>query len=68
MFDKNKFRARVIELGMKMSEIAECLGINQTTLNRKINGISDFSRSEIQVLIEKLNLNTDLAVQIFFAT
>ena len=67
MFDKNKFKARVVEMGLRMSEIADCLCINQATLNRKINGVSDFSRSEIQILREKLQLDIALADQIFFA-
>lgn len=67
MFERNKFRARVIEKGLSMEQVAERLKINVATLYRKMNGTSDFTRNEIQVVKEMLNLSIRDADQIFFA-
>ena len=56
MFDKIKFKIQVLKSGKSMQEIASMLGINQATLYRKINGTSDFLRSEIQRLNDYLDI------------
>lgn len=66
MFDKNKFKARIVELGLSVDKVANLLGINAATLYRKINGDSDFSRSEIQLLKHVLNLTSAEMEDIFF--
>lgn len=67
MFDRNKFRARVIEKGFSMEQVADKLHINVVTLYRKMNGTSDFTRNEIQQLREILDLDVKAANAIFFA-
>ena len=66
MFNKNKFRAKVIEKGFTMKQIAEVLYISEVTLYRKINGTSDFTRKEIQKLKEILKLDVEAVEEIFF--
>lgn len=65
MFNKLKFKAAVIERGKTISDVAEHLKINESTLYRKINGVSEFSRDEIQNICTFLKL--DSPVEIFFA-
>lgn len=65
MFNKLKFKAAVIERGKTISDVAEHLKINESTLYRKINGVSEFSRDEIQNICIFLNLDSPL--DIFFA-
>jgi len=65
LFNKLKFKAVVIESGKTLADIAEFLKINESTLYRKINGTSEFSRDEIQNICDFLNL--DSPVEIFFA-
>lgn len=65
LFNKKKFKAQVILSGKSMMEIAHLLGINQTTLYRKINGKSDFYRNEIYKLCNYLNISNP--IEIFFA-
>lgn len=65
MFNKLKFKAAVVENGKTMSDVAKYLKINESTLYRKINGASEFSRGEIQDICCFLNL--DSPVDIFFA-
>ncbi len=65
MFNKLKFKAAVIERGKTIADVAEYLKINESTLYRKINGTSEFSRDEIQNICIFLKLDSPL--EIFFA-
>ena len=65
MFNKLKFKAAVVENGKTMADVAKYLNINEATLSRKVNGITEFSREEIQKICEFLNLESP--VDIFFA-
>lgn len=67
MFDRNKFRAKIIESGLTIEKLANLLGINAATLYRKINGSSDFSRSEMQIIRQVLNMSPQAMDEIFFA-
>ena len=48
MFNKLKFKAAVVENGKTMADVAKYLNINEATLSRKLNGITEFSREEIK--------------------
>ncbi|MPN24509.1 hypothetical protein SDC9_171908 [bioreactor metagenome] len=65
MFDKKKFKARLILSGKTLQEVADILGINLATLYRKMNGESDFYRNEMQILCKELKI--DNPAEIFFA-
>lgn len=65
MFDKKKFKAQIILAGKTLQEVADLLGVNLATLYRKMNGESDFYRSEIQILCKELNISNPK--EIFFA-
>ncbi|MHA9740733.1 hypothetical protein [Robinsoniella peoriensis] len=65
MFDKKKFKMKVLEQDKTLHEVAEYLGIDSTTLWRKMNGKSDFFRDEIRKLTEYLELENPQ--EIFFA-
>lgn len=67
MFDKKKFRIKMIENDLTMEQVAEYLNISVVTLYRKTNGVSDFTRNEIQLLKELLRLTIKEANQVFFA-
>ena len=64
MFNKNKFKAEVISAGKTYGDVANHLGINETTLYRKIARDGDFSRSEIQKICDLLCI--DNPAPIFF--
>jgi hypothetical protein len=66
MFDKNLFKFHVNKSNVTMESIANKIGINAATLYRKINGESDFTRGEIQIIRMLLNLTADEADRIFF--
>lgn len=62
MFNKLKFKAAVIESGKTIADVAEYLNINESTLYRKINGTSEFSRDEIQNICVFLKLDSPLEI------
>jgi transcriptional regulator with XRE-family HTH domain len=57
----NKMR----EKGKTISEMCAILGISRSAYYRKCKGISEFTHSEIQKIVDILNL--DSPVEIFFA-
>ena len=67
MFKKNEFRAEVVRNGMSLEDVAKAIGINYVSLNRKMNGTSDFYRGEIEKIVRLLNLSGEDVLRIFFA-
>ena len=67
MFDRNKFRGKVVSEGLTIADVAGRLNINPTTLHRKISGESEFTRKEIQQLRAILNMSAEEIDAIFFA-
>jgi DNA-binding NtrC family response regulator len=53
------------ENGKSISDMCEMLGISRSAFYRKCNGKSEFTQSEIQKIVDYLNL--DSPVEIFFA-
>lgn len=67
MLDKNKLYGKIRAHGLTLENVARFLGINAATLSRKVNGRSDFTRNEIEMLRRKLSLTADELQAIFFA-
>ena len=57
MFDERRFRAQLILAGVSMKELADKLGINESTIYRKIKQDGAFTREEINTMIEFLNIS-----------
>ena len=51
MFDKRKLQAVMLLKGKKVEDISKVLGVNESTIYRKLNNDGDFSRSEIEKLV-----------------
>lgn len=67
MLNVNKFKAKVVERGFKIPEVAKKVGINASTMYRKLNTKgSTFTVREVQELSKVLNLNRDEFMSIFF--
>lgn len=64
MFNKRKFMAQLALNGMTQRDLARELGINESTLYRKIIADGDFSRKEINMIVEILKIEDP--VPIFF--
>ncbi|WP_455089575.1 helix-turn-helix domain-containing protein [Peptoanaerobacter stomatis] len=65
-FNVVEFECSLLRNKKSKKDIADCLGINVTTLYRKINGESDFFREEIQKICKFLSLKTEEKEKIFF--
>ncbi len=48
MFDKDRFVTVIKDKGLRMQTVAEAMGIDRTTLYRKLNGGPEFTLREIQ--------------------
>lgn len=66
VFSKNRFRSKYVEHGLTAVEVARIMEISPTTLYRKINGESDFTRLEIQKFRAALGLSSEEISYIFF--
>lgn len=64
MFNILKFKAALALSGKTMKDLAAYLKMNQSTLYRKTNGSTEFTRKEIQEICEFLNLESP--TEIFF--
>lgn len=67
MFDKDLFRAKLMEHGKTLKDAAQSIGCSESTLSRKVNGISDFTRNEIQLFRQAFRLSREDIERIFFA-
>lgn len=67
MFRKNELKAEIARAGMTYETLARAVGINASSLYRKINGRTDFYRYEIVKITEVLHLDDATMRRIFFA-
>lgn len=65
MFNKYEFNAALARKGMKKVELAKHLGIEYSTLYRKIEENGKFTREEMAKIIDILGI--DDPMKIFFA-
>ena len=66
VFDEKRFKAALALAGVSQKELAQALGIDVSTLYRKIKAEGDFSRAEINTIINFLHIENPK--DIFFAT
>ena len=64
MFDKLKFKAATVLAGMTYKQVAEQLGIDESTRYRKIHADGAFTRDEIGRIIQILGITNPM--EIFF--
>lgn len=62
----NKLRGKMVENGMKVSELAGILNMNPATLYRKLKS-GNFTIKEAQGIARTLNLDINDVSNIFFA-
>lgn len=67
MFRLNLFKAKLVEKGVSTRDMAGIIGCNEATLYRKMNGVSDFTQNEIQLIKQALSLTSADVEDIFFA-
>lgn len=67
MFHKNLFLAKLKEKELTQEDAAKIIGVTATSLYRKMNGKSDFTRNEIQLFRSELSLASEDVEAIFFS-
>lgn len=55
-----KFKGKLRELGLTYADIAQTLKKSETTISQKVNGYSDFSISEVELIEEKHGISRDV--------
>lgn len=67
MVNINKLKGKIIEKGMKVSALAENIGIDTSTLYRKFkNNGENISIKEADLIVKSLELTPEEAISIFF--
>ena len=67
MLNRNLLKSQMTLRGITGKALADAQGWSSTTAYRKINGKVAFTAPEIQVCVELLSLDSEIASQIFFA-
>ena len=67
--NKNELVSKMKKHGDRNEDLAKYIGISPQRFSAKLNGTggADFTRNEIQKIIEKYNLTADEVNEIFFA-
>ncbi len=66
MFNEKVFRETLEEKGKTLQDVANVLNINLSTLYRKMKGVSDFYRSEMDTIIKEFDIKDPESI--FFAS
>lgn len=68
MFNANKLRGKIAEMGMSISDLAIQTGIDKSTFYRKMNDSEgSFTVKEVTAIINALELRAEDVNAIFFA-
>lgn len=55
-----KFKAWLVENGIKQQEVAELLGIDISNANQKINGNQPFTFEQVKIICQKYEISADI--------
>jgi len=67
MINVNKLKGKIVENGMTISELAKRIGIDRSTLYRKLNNNGEtFTIKEANLICRELKLTSEEATAIFF--
>lgn len=55
-----KFKAWLVENGIKQKDVADLLGISVENLNAKVNGKQNFTLAQVKTICEKYGISADL--------
>ena len=67
MVNTNKLKAKMVERGMNVEDLAKFTGIAKATIYRRFKNPSDITIEEADKLASTLDMNTDETRAIFFA-
>ena len=64
--NKKELRYQIARSGLTRKTIAKMMGIGLVTLHRKLNGTTQFTRGELMLIKEILELDDKTFIDIFF--
>ena len=64
--DPELLKYHAAKAGYSMTKLAATLGVNASTLSRKMRGETDFTRSEIVIIKKCLHLTLEEVDKLFF--
>lgn len=68
MVNINKLKGKIVENGLTVEDLADKIGLNRSTLYRKINNDGEtFSIKEANLICSALGLTGQEATEIFFS-
>ncbi len=67
MVNINKLKGKIVEKGLKVERVAELMGIDKSTLYRKLGNSENITIKDADKLVEILEISTDEATAIFFS-
>jgi transcriptional regulator with XRE-family HTH domain len=68
MVNINKLKGKIVENGLTIEKLADNIGIDRSTLYRKINNKGEtFTIKEADLILNALNLTAEEAKAIFFS-
>lgn len=67
MVNVDKLRGKIVEKRMTIGQLAPMVGIDKSTFYRKLNEDGKtFTIKEVELIVKKLKLTKDEAIEIFF--
>ena len=63
---QERLKGKMVEHSLRDQDMAKLLGIDSSTFYRKKNGVTEFTREEIKIMKNILNLTADEIDSIFF--
>lgn len=66
MANSVELRVECLRNNISLDALAARIGVNSTTLYRKIKGESEFNRNELQIIKDTLALDDERFIDIFF--
>lgn len=62
----NALKAKMVLEGISTEKLAQEIGVSKSAFYRKLNGKTEFTREEIQKIIDVLRISNSDAFKIFF--
>ena len=67
MCDIGKLKGKIIENGLNQEKLSRKVGMNRSTLNRRLQDGETFTIGEVNKIVEVLNLTKEEAMAIFLS-
>ena len=61
-----EFKVEMIRNNLNQLQLSEAMGLTQSAMSKKLNGVNDFSREDIAKVIKIFKLTPERTKEIFF--